>query len=190
MRAAILGLGESIKEYSADKIRNIFYPEDDYNFTIGVNDIEKHGIIVDYLVVTDPLSNFTKDRSSIIKSSKPKKNFVTISPPTNSHLYNGIKKLNPIKIKTTRFNDKMKIDDLSIFPHAGTSTFFATVYAYRKGATEIKIYGMDLKTHKIITKESDAYKKEVKAWKWIASEFNRVDVRLKWTEGSFLDRVL
>lgn len=175
MKFAVLGLGPSIKEYDKSS---------DYDFTIGVNDIERHNIIVDYLLVINKLDSFKGDRGNIVLNSKPNIDFITHNTIDDFDI------LKPTKISTQRFTTKMKIDDnFHRLPHASTSTFVATILAYKMGATHIKIYGMDLSNHTGIYKGNTPYSIEEEAWKWLLPELERVGVIVEYTDNSFLNRI-
>jgi len=187
MRVAVLGLGPSLKDYKESS---------NYDVVIGVNDIEKYNITVDYLLVLDPPENFTKDRLSTIKNSKPRKNLVTFNTSYYDE-FNPIKLQNPTEmllpyaIKSDIQSNT--IDNANIFPTSKTSTFVGIVFAFRLGATYIKVYGMDLIGHKHISLGNNAYKLLLIASEWLLGQFKRlrengVDITFEWTKDSFYDR--
>jgi hypothetical protein len=128
MKVDVLGLGESLKEYSFSD-----------NFKIGVNDIFKH-YPVDILVCVDRISAFTPER------------FETISKSTHSKFYTHldewqghVKNVQLINLAGPRGSIKgIESNDV---PYSNNSTFVAVVLAYKHGATEINIFGADFNTH-------------------------------------------
>jgi len=130
MKADVLGLGESLKDYSPSK----------NNITFGVNDIFKHHH-VDYLVCVDRITAFTPERFATIKASTCLK-FYTHLEEWQNHLKN----VQLFSLSGPR--GCIKGIESQDVPYSNNSTFVAVVLAYKHGAKEINIFGADFNTHK------------------------------------------
>jgi len=129
MKAAVLGLGESLKEYS----------QKDNEVTFGVNDIFKH-YPVDYLICVDRIHRFTPKRFEAISKSTHKKFY--------THLEEWKGNTNNVQlIKLSGARGCLKNIESNNICYSNNSTFVATVLAYKHGAKEISIYGADFNTH-------------------------------------------
>jgi len=129
MEAAVLGLGESLKEYSPNE--NIT--------TFGVNDIFKY-YPVDYLVCVDRIHKFTARRFEAISKSTHKK-FYTHLDEWKGHV-NNVQLIN-----LTGSRGCIKGIEGNNICYSNNSTFVAVVIAYKHGAKKISIYGADFNTH-------------------------------------------
>lgn len=155
----ILGLGESLQYYVPDGSE-----------TIGVNDIFLHHA-VDYLVCVDRPLRFTKERFETIKNSKPKIFYST------KFLQNDNSKIdewefyfdNYISMELQSPRGDFKNLDNEKYCYGLCSPIVACVLAYKLGAAEIVLHGIDFMNHKILNggiaekciKEFIALKKEL-----------------------------
>lgn len=119
----ILGLGESL-----DFFKN------DGNITIGVNDINRLHL-TDHVVIVDPIRCLTDENKETVKKSDSQ---------FWSQLdeYNGfVKKFNKIEL----CNGRGLVDDFDSekFVYSITSPFVAVHLAYKLGATDIIMWGVD-----------------------------------------------
>jgi len=124
----VLGLGESLS----------FYIPDD-SPTIGVNDIWSK-VQTDYIVCLDKRDKFSDERLKTIDESKPLKFFSQLEDWNNRPDYEIIT-LQPDYPKY-----KCQIN-LSSLPKSLCSPFVACALAYKMGAKEIHVYGVDLINH-------------------------------------------
>ena len=127
----ILGLGESIKHYKP-KANEI---------AIGVNDVYKH-FNVDYFVCVDKPHKFEDERLMAI---------IDNPAPLYTHLPDWWKlrnNINLIELSTGR--GILKELDSEKFCHSNNSTYIAVILAYKLGATEINLFGVDFNSHKHI----------------------------------------
>ena len=131
---AVLGLGPSI---------NLFNP-DEYNFSIGVNDIWKYHH-TDAIVCLDKCGIFAGERLRTIESSKPK---VFYSQIANWSYMQGFQKLD----LTPHYPEReVKLDIPQIYK-SYCSPFVACQVAYKYyRATEIHVFGVDLIDHPNLT---------------------------------------
>lgn len=135
MNCAVLGLGETLKEFT---------PRPDI-LTIGVNDIYRE-IKTDHVVCVDPPGVFHPDRMNVIRSSTPIKFFSFFVEwelffPRNFSLM----KRNPPRSSLMGLNKHPDRVCYSI-----CSPYVACVKAYQMGSDEIVLYGVDFKTHEKI----------------------------------------
>jgi hypothetical protein len=126
MTIDVLGLGESIKEFTPKG-----------NITIGVNDVAKH-FVTDKLVVVDKPEKFTKERLQTIVDHR-------------CIMYTHLKEWLPyrkVKLIDLAFG-RGNLNDIESerFCYSNNSTFVAVVLAYKLGATKINIFGADFNNH-------------------------------------------
>lgn len=131
MKIDVLGLGDSFKEFTPSK-----------NITIGVNDIYKT-YKVDYLILVDKPERFTKDRLKTIIESTPLKFY--------SHI-NDWERLVPnfCKINLAKGRGNIEHIETQDLCYSNNSTYVAVVLAYKIGAKEINLFGIDFNNHKFI----------------------------------------
>lgn len=129
----VLGLGETVREYKPCG-----------NITVGVNDIFKY-FPVDYLILADPPQRFPeKDRYKTIVESTPKK-FLCPEPwPVNN--------FELIKLAPGRGMIK-ELDTHGVYCFSNNSPYLACVHAYKLGAKEIRLFGVDFNTHEALSNE-------------------------------------
>lgn len=127
MDAVVLGTGPSISLWKPDG-RTVF----------GVNDVGRFAA-VDYLVCIDKPGVFTKDRLEVIKNTECRE-FITHVPE-----WEGLHK----SYKKIEIFGRGKIDllDSDKIIYSNNSTFVAAVIAYKYGAKNITLYGVDFTGH-------------------------------------------
>ena len=128
MTIHVLGLGNSLEYYKPDN-----------NITIGVNDIHKY-IKTDYVVCVDHLFSFSKDRLETILKTRCKGFYSQIVDW-------GL--LIP-SFKLIEFNSgrgSLQELDNDKFCYSNNSPFVACVLAYKLGAKNIILHGVDLIDH-------------------------------------------
>ena len=127
----ILGLGESLKTYIPNG-----------EITIGVNDIIRFHP-VDFLVLADPPKVFKGERlRNICKGI-----YRVYSHYSEWSLYFR----NFEKISCAPGRATLSALGTNLIPKSNNSTFIATCLAYRLGATEIILYGVDFLGHKTLS---------------------------------------
>lgn len=126
----VLGTGESISQYVP--IKDI--P------SIGVNDTPRYAHC-DYLLCLDPIRLFGPDRLVHMKSATCR-NFFSQLPEWNGE----VKNFQLITLQKPR-GDLSQLDGPNVC-YSMNSPFAACVLAYRMGANEIIMYGVDFNTHK------------------------------------------
>lgn len=127
----ILGLGDSNRHYKP-KCGEI---------AIGVNDIGNY-FDVDYFICVDRPHKFNDERlNAIIDNPAP--------------LYTHLKEWQTLRdnvelIELSYGRGSIKELDTDRFCHSNNSTYVAIILAYKIGATEIHLYGVDFNNHKHI----------------------------------------
>lgn len=125
-RITILGCGETGKLWDGE------------GPSIGVNDCEKFGKRVDYLLIVNAKGKFSPERLRVIEASRPKMMF--------SHLKRWEETFSNFKhIPITQWAGT-EIKPKTIY-HSKTSPFVAISLAYCLGYSEAVLYGVDFKTH-------------------------------------------
>lgn len=138
MRAVVLGLAPSALLY-----------EPDNRLLIGVNDAEKYHK-VNHLIVIDPPRAFSKERLNIIKKSTPELFLSQLND------WNFIKNYKQIKLASCR-SQLDEINYENVYPYSIMSPYVAIIHAYKLGAKEITLYGVDITDHETL---SNPIKKE------------------------------
>lgn len=129
MTINVLGLGESLKYY-----------KEDGNISIGVNDIHSR-IKTDFVVCVDHPEVFSPERLETILKTECKGFY---SQLFEWHLYMVE---NFQKIEFNRGRGILDGLDSDRFCYSNSSPYVATVLAYKLGAKEIILHGVDFKTH-------------------------------------------
>jgi hypothetical protein len=128
MKINVLGLGESLINYTPTN-----------TVTIGVNDIYKH-FNTEHIVCVDKPNRFDNYRQQIIRDSRPKTFFSQLDDWRNiAHNYKKIE----FAIGRGKF-DELDSDKICF---GCSSPLVATVIAYKMGAKEIELFGVDFNTH-------------------------------------------
>ena len=124
----VLGLGPSLSDFVPDS-----------NPTIGCNDIWNY-YPADYVVCIDKPFRFNEKRLASIKSGGQKKFFTHVQEWKEI-----VDNYTTLELSLIRGN----LSDLhnEKVPYSNNSAFVAVVLAYRMGAKEIIMYGVDLSDH-------------------------------------------
>lgn len=128
MESVVLGSGPSIKLWKPDG-RIVF----------GVNDVGRFAS-VDYLICIDKPNVFTAERLEVIRNTKCKE-FLTDIPYWES-LHKSYK-----HFERTTGRGRIDLLDSDKIIYSNNSTFTATVMAYKYGAKNITLYGVDFTGH-------------------------------------------
>lgn len=152
MTIDVLGLGESLNEYANKG-----------NITIGVNDIYSR-YNADYVVCVDTFEAFTKDRLKTILHTKCKGFYSQLECWKTVQNYVNIK----VSRTATLTDDTLKCSN--------NSPFVACVLAYKMGATEIVLWGVDMNTHNHF--KGLSFDKAVTDYKQLKNDLARLGVSL------------
>lgn len=176
MKAAVLGLGESLREF----------PSQQYDFTIGVNDIFRH-IKTDYLVVVDRQERFAQERLHQICMSTPKIIFSQHEVWNNSLAKKFCKLIFGQRSSLIMLGEVFPNGTPEQFsiPHSISSPYVAACIAYKLGATEIKLYGCDYFRHPNFFEQSKIQRVK-KDFAELKKELNRRGVKIVCSKGSAL----
>ena len=125
--------------------------------SIGVNDSHKFGYPTDDLLVCNWPVKFPQYRLDIIKNSKPKQ------------FWSNIDQWNTwfprmVKIKLTSWDGHLYKERPYFFSHAHTSPFIAMSMAYKQGATDIILWGVDFINHSTYDQNNQHTRAEVKTY--------------------------
>lgn len=135
MKVHVLGLGQSL-----------IYYEPDGNISVGVNDIYKYHK-ADYIVCVDLPKVFSPERLDTIIWSTPKK-FLSLFPEWEQYFgasFQLIEKCSGV--------GKFDAFESPCYTCSNNSAFVAVVHAYKLGAKEIILHGVDFKNHKALSRE-------------------------------------
>jgi len=135
MKVVILGTGDSVNAYKPCNC-----------VTIGVNDVFKF-YPTNHLLCLDYPQAFTKERLETIRNSTPDL-FVTCMPEWEKWFKDKIQ-----IIKLATFRSEISQIEQDVYPYSIMSPFVAMVHAYKIGAKEIVIYGVDLLNHQHLSQD-------------------------------------
>lgn len=165
MIANILGLGESIKHYTKNKDE----------ITIGVNDIYRY-FEVDYFICVDRPHKFEDIRLNAI---------IDNPAPLYTHLSDWHKLRNNVKlIELSTGRGTLKELDSYKFCHSNNSTYIAVILAYKLGATQINLYGVDFNSHKHI--KDNVLEVAINDFKALFKELRSKQIKINITKESKL----
>jgi len=159
MTVAIVGAGASAEGWGKTK----------FDLSIGVNDCYKYGYHPDQLVLINFERKFTPPRLKVILATRPSKLWTHTSTWTKHFNNSEVIKLAP-------FNGYVRSKDLIY--SSKTSPMVAISLAYKQGATEIVLFGVDMVTHAAYrsgTKQGDY---EIKQYLRLFDELWRKGVRV------------
>lgn len=170
MKIDVLGLGESLQEFKPSS-----------NIIIGVNDINKHHC-VDYLVIVDKPEKFTEDRLDTILCSHPQKFYTHLDEWEK--LVGNYQKIN---LALGRGNiSNIESQDVC---YSNNSTYVAVVIAYKKGATQINIFGADFNNHPNF-REGSGLNSTLKDFKQLFDYLKSKGVEVNVSNGSRLKELI
>lgn len=134
MRVSVLGLGRTLEKY---------HKWDGLEVTIGVNDIFKHHS-TDFLILLDRPQRFTPERLKTILSSQSARVITHLEDWRKHFEIIDVIKLAPARGDLTHL-------DSDLYPYSSNSPYVACVLAYKLGAKEIVLYGVDFANHQSLT---------------------------------------
>ena len=134
MKIDVLGLGSTLLGAKFNGL-----------ISIGVNDVFKFRP-VDYLVLIDKPQAFAPDRLATIKSSTSARVITHIAEW--SHYFDNVEliKLAHVRSETAYLKSDM-------YPYSICSPYVAVIHAYKLGASEIVMHGVDLVNHPKLSEE-------------------------------------
>ena len=172
MVCSVIGLGKSAEGY-----------ENKGEQAIGVNDAYKI-YPVDYLICVDPPVRFNKKRLATIRNSSPIE-FLS----HYSEWASFMPMFRQIKLAPIRFD--LRYLDSDLYCYSDNSPFVAVVHAYKMGASEIVMYGVDFVDHPALNKDEHHNKRILKMYFELSKELARRNVKLYVSSNlSLLSQVL
>ena len=137
--------------------------------SIGSNDCEKFGRPVDHLILANSPNKFTKSRMDQIKKS--------LAQVWSTNIKQWIK-----MFPTAKRIDRITFFNTRILPgyvYTSTTTPIMCVsMAIRMGATEIVIWGMDMKTHKTYSEGTKRGDYEISVYKKFFTECKKKNIKV------------
>lgn len=168
MKINVLGLGTSVSRYNGSGI------------SIGVNDVWRY-YPTDYLVVVDRPDSFNNEpeRLKVIKESKP---ILFFSHLPEWRFMNGY-----VEMKLA--NHRGDLSEIKTkYPYSISSPYCAVAIAYKLGAKEIDIYGVDMNNHHAI--KNEIRDKEIERFKELFRLIQKDGVKIRVTQESSLSKII
>jgi hypothetical protein len=156
MTIHVLGLGESLSKFKPDG-----------SPTIGVNDIHQK-YKTDFVVCVDHPEAFDKNRLEIIRQTRCKGFYSQIESWRDLQNFN--------RIEFNRGRGTVDGLDSSRFCYSNSSPYVAAILAYKLGAKNIVLWGVDFKTHRHFVDRSKD--RAIKDFKSLNFEFEKRGVNL------------
>lgn len=158
--ANIIGLGASAQHWPGE------------GFSIGVNDAGKFGHPINWLVVVNHPSKFSKepDRMATIVNTKPERFF--------SHTYQWRQYFPSMEhLRLTNLSGKVR---KGIYYKSNTSPFVAMSLAFNlvDGLEELVLWGVDFTDHKTYHPGTRHFTREIYEYKLLCQALNKVGVQV------------
>lgn len=152
--------------------------------SIGVNDCWKLSYPTDWLLVCNWPVKFPQHRLNIIKNSNPKQFFSSVDQWSTWFP-------NMIKIRLTSWDGHLYKERPDFFSHSHTSPFIAMSMAYKNGAKDIILWGVDFIDHSTYGQDGLQTKTELRAYRQMieAMKAGGVNVWLG-AKGSLLEEFI
>lgn len=170
MIVSIIACGDSAKEWYKTPC----------DLSVGCNDSAKWGHKLNHLLVVNHPSKFSNEpgRFKHIIESKPDKFFA--HSRAWSQWFPNMEFIRPIRL-VGRLRK-------GVYYHSQTSPFVAMSHAFNIGATEIVLWGVDMRTHKVYHDRSKAQTIEVDRYKRFIAALEKHGVKVYLgAEGSVLN---
>lgn len=165
----IVGCGESAKNWIPS------------GHSIGVNDSWKWGKPTDSLLCCNRPTNFNQDRLEVITKSTPKTFYTHKS--NWAYAFPDWKKINMVCWYGTLYRPQVYFSN--------TSPFIALSLAFHLGATEIIMWGCDMKDHKLWNYNNPETAKEVARYMELIKEMELQGCKVYLgTEGTAFDNLI
>lgn len=151
------------------------------DLSIGVNDAWKFGRPTDWLLSCNWPQKFATHRLNIIKESTPKQFYSNVEQWRA--FFPGM-----IKIRLNSWDGHLYKNRLDEFSHAHTSPFIAMSMAYKHGATDIILWGVEFINHSTYDQHNPQTRYEVKTYRGMIESLAKEGVKV-WLgkEGSLLE---
>ena len=151
------------------------------DISIGVNDCAKFGKDPDYLLLANWPMKFPQHRLNIIKDTRPKQFFSSVEQW--KAYFPGM-----IKIRLNSWDGPLYRWRPEEFSSSDTSPFIAVSMAYKLGASNIVLWGVDMVDHHIHNTKNPARVMELRKWHQMIGALDREGVKV-WLgkEGSVLN---
>jgi hypothetical protein len=149
MTCHVIGLGYSAKNW------------DGSGYSLGVNDAAKWGFPLNELILVNKPSKFAPERLREIKGGKYWKVYSHKPGDWKTHFEFPEETLEQLPLSPFVGRVRKGI----IYKSGGTSPFIAMSKAFVNGATEIILWGVDFKNHRVFKPGSSALKKELFQYK-------------------------
>ena len=171
MIVSVVGLGETARDWHKVKA----------DLSIGVNDVEKFGHPVDWLLLANWPQKFPTHRLNIIRSSIPKRLFYS-TDQWQGVFFGGT------KIRLNSWDGHLYNNRKDEFSSSHTSPFIAMSMAYKAGADDIILWGVEFINHATYGKDNPQTRAEVKTYKQMVDALKVEGVNV-WLgkEGSLLE---
>jgi len=139
--------------------------------SIGVNDSWKFNYPTDDLLVCNWPVKFPQYRLDIIKNSKPKQFYSSIDQWSTYFP-------NMVKIRLTSWDGHLYKDRPDVFSHSDTSPFIAVSMAYKAGAQDIILWGVDMIDHSLMNQQNPYTAMELRKWGQLIDTLEREGVKV------------
>lgn len=151
------------------------------DLSIGVNDAFKFCYPTDYLLCCNWPTKFPIHRLNIIKASRPKTFYSNVEQWRA--FFPGM-----VKIRLNSWDGHLYPTRRDEFSSAHTSPFIAMSMAYKQGAKDIILWGVEFISHSTYDQHNPQTRAEVKVYKQMVESLNREGVNV-WLgkEGSLLE---
>lgn len=156
MKIHVLGLGETLEDFTPDG-----------SMTIGVNDIHSR-VKTDFVVCVDNPKAFNKERLKTIRETECEGFYTHVED------WKSVKNYKPFEMASIRG----RLDELDSekFCYSTSSPFVACVLAYKMGAKQIVLWGVDYMSHQAF--KDHRRDTVLRHFKDLQKEFNKRGVEL------------
>jgi len=165
MTMNIIALGESAKHW------------DGSGPSIGVNDAGMWGHPLNYLLILNTPNQFNPERLEHIKNTKCDKLYTDHASQWEKYIPAGV---HVHGFNSRQWSPSNKLEKISknYLYHSKTSTFAAISLAFSWGFTNIILWGVDFKDHKIYKPGNDSFINEFTAYKTFWQALQKAGVNL------------
>jgi hypothetical protein len=158
---SIIGCGDSAKDWHK-------VPCD---YSLGVNDAFKFGYAFDGIILANWPVKFPSHRLNIIKNTPVKTCFASVDQWSTWFP-------NMVKIRLNTWDGHLYPERKDEFTCSQTSPIIALSMAYKMGAKDIILWGVEFSTHNLFHKDNPQTKNELRAYKGIIDSLKREGVNV------------
>lgn len=184
MIAAVVGCGESAKNWAHHTAVSDYFAFDRDLMVYGVNDAEKWGWSFDKLVVVNGPHQFTTDRMEYIRKC-PASKLYTHAPAAWTAYFPTAN-----RIRLTEFNPHALRLKKDLIYKSKTSPFVAMSMAFNDGATEINLFGVDFNYHKVFHRGTRPGDKEIERYVQFSEKLAKAGTKVRVTKESALSKFI